>query len=249
MRYERQMLALIGEMSASIEYWLQAQYRDTPPALAAMDATPSKVMLARFRALAKKWQKHFEQQAPKIADAYLKGSFKATDSAMRMALKDTGIAVKFKMTPAMRDAFNATLEENVGLIKSIPQRYLSQVEGIVTRSYASGRDLETMVKEIRALYPKAQNSAVLIARDQSNKANSVVENARRLEIGITQALWLHSGGGKHPRASHVRAAGQIYNIRKGCPIRNEKGQIEYIQPGQKINCRCVSRSVIPGLPA
>lgn len=245
-RYQSQMLALIDEMNASILYWLQAQYRDTPPALA-MDATPSKKMIAKFRALAKKWTKRFEEAAPKIAEAYLKGSFQATNSAMRMALKDAGISVKFKMSRPMRDALNASLEENVGLIKSIPQRYLGQVEGIVTRSYATGRDLETMVKALHKLYPKAAGSAELIARDQSNKLNSVVENARRLEIGITQAKWMHSGGGKHPRKEHVKATGRIYNIREGCPIKNEKGELEYIQPGQKINCRCVSRSIIPGL--
>jgi uncharacterized protein with gpF-like domain len=247
-RYQRQMLALIEEMNASILYWLEAQYKDSPPALAA-DAkpVPSKQMQKRFKELAKKWQARFDAAAPKIADAYLKGSFKATDSAMRAALKDAGVSVKFKMDAAMRDAFNASLDENVGLIKSIPSQYLDQVQGIVARAYVSGRDLESMVKELRKLYPKAQNRAVLIARDQSNKANSVVENARRLELGIEQAVWLHSGGGKHPRKNHVKASGTVYEIRKGCPIKDEKGRLEYIQPGQKINCRCVSRSVLPGL--
>lgn len=249
-RYQRQMLSLIDEMNDSILYWLEAQYKKTPPALA-MDAkpTPSKAMQKRFKEIAKQWRKRFDAAAPKIAEAYLKGSFKSTDSAMRKALEDAGLSVKFKMSAAMRDAFNASLDENVGLIKSIPERYLSQVEGIVSRNYATGRDLATMVGELKALYPRAQNRAILIARDQSNKANSVVENARRLQIGITEAVWLHSGGGKHPRPNHVKASGTTYDIRKGCPIKNEKGVVEYIMPGQKINCRCVSRSVIPGLTA
>ena len=55
------------------------------------------------------------------------------------------------MTPAVRDAFNASLAENVGLIKSIPEKYLQQVEGVVMRSYSAGRDLETMVKELKTL--------------------------------------------------------------------------------------------------
>ncbi len=250
-RYQRQMLALIDEMGASILYWLQAQYKKKPPAtLAAMDSTPSKAMLKKFRQLAKQWEDRFNDAAPKIAEAYLKGSFKATDSAMRRALKKAGLSVKFKMDAAMRDAFDASLAENVGLIKSIPQRYLQQVEGVVARSYASGRDLATMVAELQKLYPKAQKRAVLIARDQSNKANSVVENARRQEIGITQAVWLHSGGGKHPRKNHIAANGTTYEIRKGCPIKNEQtGVLEWIFPGQKINCRCVSRSVLPSLAA
>lgn len=247
-RYQRQMLALIEEMHTSIMRWLPAQYNKTPPALA-MDALPSKAMQRKFKEIAKQWRDRFDAAAPKIAEAYLQGSFKHTDSAMRQELARAGLSVKFKMSAAMRDAFNASLDKNVGLIQSIPEKYLQQVEGIVSRSYASGRDLGTMVKELKALYPKAQNRAVLIARDQSNKANSVVENARRLQLGITQAVWMHSGGGKHPRPNHVKASGTVYDIRTGCPIKNEKGDLEWIFPGQKINCRCVSRSVIPGLTA
>lgn len=250
-RYQRQMLALIEEMDASILYWLEAQYKKTPPAFA-MDAklTPSRAMQKRFKEVARQWLKRFDEAAPKIAEAYLKGLFKATDSAMRAALKDAGISVQFKMSAAMRDAFNASLDENVGLIRSIPQHYLNQVEGIVARNYAAGRDLATMVKELKALYPVTQRRAILIARDQSNKANSVVENARRLQLGITQAVWLHSGGGKHPRKYHQAASGTVYDVRKGCPIKDERtGVIEYIMPGQKINCRCVSRSVLPSLAA
>lgn len=244
-RYRHKMIALIDEMDASILYWLEVQYKETPPTLA-MDATPSQRMLARFRELARKWQKRFNNAAPRIAELYLKGQFAATDSAMRKGLKDAGIAVKFKMDRAMKDAFNASLEENVSLIRSIPQKYLEQVEGIVARSYSTGRDLATMKKQLMTLYPKAASRAELISRDQSNKANSVVENVRRQQLGITQAVWMHSGGGKHPRPEHIKANGQIYDIRKGCPIK-ENGILEYIQPGQKINCRCVSRSVIPGL--
>lgn len=247
LKYRKQMLALIDEMNASILYWLEAQYKAAPPALA-MDATPSQKMLSRFRALARKWQNKFDEAAPQIAEAYVQGNLSATSSAMKAALRDAGVSVRFKLTREMRDAMNASVAENVALIRSIPQRYLGQTEGIVTRAYAAGRDLESMVKEIRKLYPKAAGSADLIARDQSNKLNSTVENARRLELGIQQAIWMHSGGGKHPRKNHQKANGTVYNIREGCPIRDERsGQLEYIQPGYKINCRCVSRSVLPGI--
>lgn len=240
------MLALIDEMNASALFWLQVEYKKAPPALA-MDATPSQKMLAKFRALAKRWQQKFDEAAPRISEAYVQGNLSATSSAMKAALRDAGISVRFKLTREMKDAMNASVAENVGLIKSIPQKYFGQIEGIVTRSYSAGRDLETMVKDLRTLYPKAVNRVEFIARDQSNKLNSTVENARRQELGITQAEWMHSGGGKHPRKEHQKATGRIYDIRKGCPIKNEKGQLEYIQPGEKPGCRCVSRSVLPGL--
>ena len=241
-RYRRQLLALIVEMRESVEYWLTAAYRKEPPPVAelAQDATASQKIRQIIDDLARRWIGRFDEYAPKIAEAYLQGMFKASDSAMRQALKEAGWAVEFKMTPAVRDAFNASLEENVGLIKSIPATYLQQVEGVVMRSYASGRDLATMTKGLKKLYPAASHRAELIARDQSNKANAVVNRTRQMELGITEALWMHSHAGKNPRKDHVAANGKRYKIAEGCKISGE-----YIQPGEEINCRCTSRPVLP----
>jgi SPP1 gp7 family putative phage head morphogenesis protein len=240
--YRKKLRSLIDSMASSVEYWLTAQYRKRPPRVAALaqDATPFDDMDQAWLDVAERWQRNFDESAPRIAEVYASSMFKATDTAFKMALKDAGWSVAFKMTPAMRDAFSATVGENVGLIKSIPEQYLQQVQGVVARAYTTGRDLETMVRELRELYPKATNRAVLIARDQSNKANAVVTNTRMMELGITEAIWMHSSGGKEPRPDHVAANGKKYKIAEGCLISGE-----YILPGQKINCRCTSRAVLP----
>ncbi len=242
--YRRELEALISEMSASVEYWIVAAYRKAPPRMSALaaDASPASTAIAYLKDLSKRWISRFEESAPKIAEKYLRRSFKATDSAFRQALKDAGWSVDFKMTPAVRDAFNASLAENVGLIRSIPEQYLTQVEGIVMRSYAAGRDLESMVDELRGRYPITKRRAELIARDQCNKANAVVNRARQLELGITEAIWMHSHAGKEPRASHVAANGKRYKIAEGCLIDGK-----HIQPGEEINCRCTSRPILPGV--
>ena len=244
-KYRKALQRLIAEMHASVEYWLTAAYRKDPPRMAALveqaqDASPSAKIKKVLDELARRWTDRFNDYAPKLAEAYLKGMFKASDSAFRQALKEAGWSVEFKMTPAVRDAFNASLAENVGLIKSIPEKYLQQVEGVVMRSYSAGRDLETMVKELKTLYPAASHRAELIARDQSNKANAVVNRTRQMELGITEAIWMHSHAGKNPRPDHVAANGKRYKIAEGCLISGE-----HIQPGEEINCRCTSRAVLP----
>lgn len=244
-RYLRQMLREIGRMAASAEYWLQAQYRSDPPVLA-QDAAPAEQMRKQLNKLKERWQNHFDGMAKTVAESFLRNQFKGTDIAMREALKAAGWSVEFTMTPAMRDAFQASLAENVGLIRSIPARYFEKLEGIVMRSYASGRDLHTMVKDLKALYPKATDRAVLIARDQSNKANSIVQRARQKELGIVEAIWLHSHAGKEPRPTHVAMNGKRYDVDKGMWDSNVQ---EWILPGQLINCRCISRSVLPFTPA
>lgn len=242
-RYRKELAALIAEMHGSVAYWLTAAYRKRPPAMAALvaaDASPAQHIRKTLEGLAKRWQDKFDEMAPKIAEAYLSGMFKATDSAFQAALKEAGWAVDFKMTPAVRDAFEASLAENVGLIKSIPAQYLQKVEGTVMRSYSAGRDLQTMVAELKALYPAAAHRAELIARDQSNKANAVVNRTRQLELGLTDAIWMHSHAGKTPRPDHLAANGKQYKIAEGCLISGS-----YIQPGEEPNCRCTSRAVLP----
>lgn len=241
-KYRKRMLTLIDDMSASYVYWLSAQYNKTPPymALLAQDATPSDTISKLLADLGQRWIDNFDANAPKIADAYVNAMGKTTDASFMAALRDAGFTVKFTLTPTVRDVLDASYAENVALIKSIPVQYHTQVEGIVMRSYTAGRDLETMVKELKALYPKAAHRAELIARDQSNKLNAVVTRARALENGLTTGLWLHSHAGKTPRPSHVAADKKPFDIAKGMLIDGE-----YIQPGEKINCRCGVRMLLP----
>jgi len=75
--------------------------------------------------------------------------------------------------------------------------------------------------------------AALIARDQSSKASAVIENTRRKELGITQAIWQHSGGGHVPRPLHVKAGRDklVFDLDKGAYIDGK-----WILPGTEINC-------------
>jgi SPP1 gp7 family putative phage head morphogenesis protein len=262
-KYRKQLEALIAEMHQSCEYWLTAAYRKNPPKVAALvddvaqDAakpgqhskakqewqtlhSPAAKVRKVLDGLGERWIARFEDEAEKIAQRWLESMFTASQSSLKASLEDMGWAVEFKMTPAMKDALNASLSENVALIKSIPEQYLKNVEGAVMRSYSAGRDLETMTKEIKQIYPVTKRRAELIARDQSNKANAVVNRTRQMELGITDAVWMHSHAGKNPRPDHVAANGKRYKIAEGCLISGE-----YIHPGEEINCRCTSRPILP----
>ena len=242
--YKKALRNLVDDMHKSVSYWVTAAYRKYPPRVAtlvAQDAfTNSEKMQAEIEALLVRWVDRFFNLSDQLAELYVGKMFKSTDNAFKSALRDAGWSVNFKMTPAMRDAFEASIAENVGLIRSIPEQYLQQVQGVVMRSYTAGRDLETMVSDLKTLYPKASHRATLIARDQSNKANAVVNRTRQLELGITQARWMHSHAGKEPRPDHVAANGKVYSIAEGYPMPDG-----FIQPGEAINCRCTSRAILP----
>ncbi len=248
--YSAAIRALVDQMHSSIEWWVTATYRQYPPrvgvlVVTAEDATPSDHMRRTLRGLVGRWAGKFDEAAPGIAERHMRRAYQTSGNAFAKSLTDAGWAIRFTMSPAMTDAFNATLQENVSLIRSIPAQYLQQVEGAVMRSYTGGRDLLQMVTDLKQLYPKAAGRASIIARDQTNKANAAVNRIAQLELGITEADWVHSGGGKVPRPSHVAAGkpgapNHRYNIAQGCYIDGE-----YIQPGELINCRCVNRPVLP----
>ena len=243
-RYRHQIVMLIKELADSTEYWLTARRKSDPPVLAS-DASPVEEVLKELRNLSERWQGRFDEMAPKVAESFVRNQFKGTNNAMRQALRDAGWSIEFKLTPAMRDAFEASLAENVGLIRSIPAKYLQEVEGIVMRNYAAGRDLKSMAAEIRSRYKVTANRAVLISRDQANKANAIVQKARQQELGIVSAIWMHSHAGKTPRPTHVAMNGKRYDVEKGMW---DSAVGKYVWPGEEINCRCQQRSVLPFTP-
>lgn len=241
--YRRALNALVEEMANSFRYWLEAAYKANPPRMQiAADALPSRELSKKIGELAKRWIKRFDDMAEKIAAKFAGAGQKATDSALQSAFKDAGWTVKFQITPPMRDAMNATIAENVSLIKSIPRQYATEVEGIVMRGFTRGRDLKDISDDLQKRYGVTKRRAALIARDQSNKLTATVTQARRVELGLFEAEWVHSGGGKEPRHSHVKAGAEKkrFDIRKGCYIDGE-----YILPGQLVNCRCSSKSILP----
>jgi len=253
--YRRRMERLIDEMNNSLLYWISAQWRADEPLMVgaasdemiiAQDAGPTVLLRRMMRKLAKRWLDRFDEAAPKLANYFAAEATKRADINLQQILNEAGMTVKFSMTPTVRDVLEGSIGENVSLIKSIAQENLSQVEGIVLRSAAAGRDLGMLSKELQERFGSTKKRAALIARDQNNKATAVITRARQIETGIQQARWLHSSAGKHPRPDHVafsrgKLGGPFYDVQKGAFIDGE-----WIFPGQLINCRCVSQPVIAG---
>ncbi|RYM55646.1 phage minor head protein [Serratia proteamaculans] len=228
-------------MQKSVVYWLTANYKSSGAAVA-MDASPAVFMRDAMRKLAKRWTKRFDDIAKKLADRFSNDAMKNSDVSLYNALDTAGFTVEFKMTAPMNNALQATIAENVGLIRSIPEKYLTEVEGLVMRSVARGRDLSFLTDELQKRYGITRRRAALIARDQNAKATSVMQSARQMSLGITHGIWRHSHAGKEPRQSHVKADGKKFDLSKGMYLDDK-----WVMPGEEINCRCTWSPVIPGI--
>jgi SPP1 gp7 family putative phage head morphogenesis protein len=242
--YRRKLCALIEEMALSYQYWISAQYRETPPAMA-QDATPARELERELKKLGKRWEDRFEDAAPKLARWFAQRAASRSQKRLQKILRDAGISVEFKMTKQVRDVLTATVAENVALIKSIPQEYHTKVQGLVMRSVTEGRDLKQLTRDLRKRYGVSERRAHFIALDQNNKATAAIQRTRQLDLGIEEGVWVHSLGGKEPRKTHLANNGKKFSVKDGW-FDPDKRVRKRIWPGQLPRCRCVWRPVVKG---
>jgi SPP1 gp7 family putative phage head morphogenesis protein len=214
-----------------------------PVSSLAADALPATELRRAVRRLALRWQRAFNRAAPELARWFGTRVHERSMSVLHRILEAGGWTANRQITTPQKDILAAIVHENVGLIRSIPQRYFTQIEGMVMRSVQAGGDLQQLTNDLQREFGVTRRRAKLIARDQNNKATGSLIRARQLELGITKNVWIHSGAGKHPRPTHVANHGKTYDIKEGWWDPAER---KFIIPGQLINCRCVGRPVIPG---
>lgn len=192
--------------------------------------------------LVSRWERKLDDLAPQLAAKFVNRTVTNYESLMKTHLRRAGFTVRFQITDFQKEALQAATEVNVGLIKSIGSQYLERVQGQVWKCVTDGYDLSTLSKDLSKTYDITKRRAEFIARDQGAKAHAAIEKAKRLELGIKKAIWMHSHAGKKPRPSHMAANGKEFDVSKGMYLDGE-----WVQPGELINCRCCSKSIIEGI--
>lgn len=242
--YRDQLQELVRAMAQDMLDRIRRAWRDAPEiATDAKRPTPAVLLDRALEKWGGLWTHRINKAALKIASNFASKNRRATETSMMAALRDAGFTVKFKADKLTRNAVDAVIAENVGLIKSIPQRYLTDVQVNVFQNTMGGSDLASLADSLQEKYGIAHRRAALIARDQNHKAKAAIERARRLEAGITRSKWKHSHAGKDPRPSHVAMDGESYDIAKGMW---DDAVMKFIWPGTEINCRCTDEPEIPG---
>lgn len=260
-QYRKRLTTAIAAMVKSVDYWTLAKYRaaletnqtagNLPEFDAdhAEDASPFADQRELYRTLTnlrKRWERYFVAMAKKLATDLVESAYKSNTAAWRGQVRREGFDIPLQLTDAQRTILDVKVKDNVALIKSIPEKYFTQIEGDVSRGFLAGRDLESIAAELRKTGESTTKRAALIARDQADKLTAHMNSARQNELGIRYAYWKHSTAGKEPRANHVRASkeGWIYDTQVGIDFGDAGG---FSLPGVPINCRCGSRSIIPAI--
>lgn len=246
-RYVARLQQLVARMTSITEKELQ-KFFEEPHAeeyFEAQDASVSSQARILTNALMKKLNAYFARLSVPIAEAQINAVDGASSGSVYSSLKEMsgGLSLPTSaITPDMAEVLNASIVENVSLIKSISIEYLGGVQQAVMRSITTGRGLADLQPYLEKHKGITERRARMIALDQTRKAYNNLNRGRLEKLGLTKFEWRHTSGSKHPRPLHIRYNGKIFSF-DDLPIIDENTGERGI-PGQAINCRCRIRPVI-----
>jgi len=248
-RYKNMLDKLISRMALQVESELKKLYK-TEPAKEhfAMDDTIGSQARILTNALTKKFNDLFSDFAKPIAEKVSQEANKSSSVSVRSGIK--AMSEDFTISPSSLskntlDILNATITENVALIKSISQQYLSGVQQAVMRSITTGNGLQDLIPYLQKSKEITYRRARFIAYDQTRKAFNNLSTVKMQNLGLDEYEWLHTGGSNHPRKLHIELSGRIFSFANPPKIAdNGKGDIIYGNPGELPGCRCRKRIIL-----
>lgn len=240
-RFQAALVAAVGRMREETEAEVRRLWQAHAPAVrSGMDASLASQSRILTNALQKRFRVLFDKLAPALAKKHAKGVDDHSKAQLHGSLREVsgGLSLKTSVvTPRVREVQKAAVAENVALIKSIPAEYFPRIQGAVMRSIQKGDGVATVLEAIGKIGAVTKSRAELIARDQTSKATTALNQARMEALNIREFEWLHSGGGKEPRPLHRdKLDGQVFRLDDPPVIDERTG--ERGLPGQLINCRC-----------
>lgn len=171
-----------------------------------------------------------KSEAQRVADEVAKHGAKQIGKVLKTTLQ----LDLFRSEPWLKDQIDIFVEQNVGLIKTVDERYFGEVQEAVFRGARTGSSVKEIADEIRQRGEVSQSRAELIARDQINKFNGNLSEIRQRDLGVTRYIWRTSLD-ERVRAEHVKLEGKEFDWSKP-PSEGH--------PGEAINCRCYAEPIL-----
>lgn len=245
-RYYEKLKAIIDQMTDETERHIKNLFKEEhAKEYFAMDASISSQARILTNALFKRFTLSFAAKAKPIAESFADQANSASSTQVHSSIKELSGGLSLataNLDGQLKDMLSATITENVGLIKSIPQEYLTAVQGAVMRSITQGNGLQDLVPFLEKHKEITLRRAQLIALDQNRKAMNNLSKGRMQNLGLKKFMWLHTGGSQEPRKLHQEYNGNVFSF-DDLPVIDERTGERGI-PGTAINCRCRMKPVI-----
>ena len=147
------------------------------------------------------------------------------------------------------ESLQLAVEQNLNLIKSLSEKQLSRAKNVVLSEVRTGNFDASRLKDMLVHdFGISERHAEFIARDQTHKLNSNLNQLRLENVGVTHYTWMTSQDrrvrgdptGKYPNArpSHYIRQGKTFAFKNPPSDGN---------PGEPINCRCYAAAHVEHL--
>ena len=150
--------------------------------------------------------------------------------------------VKFEQRH-VTDSIKTDLRDNVESLNDIASTDRPMLYDAALRAILAGGDLYSLSQALIGLGITKRRSAE-ISCYLSNNATILMESERREQLGITHAIWRHSGvpcGEYAQDLAHRAADGKHFPVTEGLYIGGR-----FTLPGRDYGCQCWSTSVLVG---
>lgn len=266
--YARRLKTLATIMDGRVRVYFKRTGETLTPA--------DRAELTRLRV---KFAELFDSEARPIATEFFNRNITYTKSSFRAATKPLLEAQEEELRNAKRKAmssqvrfevkidgrrdrlelsqFRDGIEDNVNLIKTIPERYFDKIGKAVELRTRGKMTRGALVKRIKEIGGVTQRRAEMIADDQTAKVTEAMMLARCRNAGVKRVMWVHSGISMEPRDYHKRRwdghtgkfngkpnglNGYVFNIDTPPVIDEKTGERGF--PAQLINCKCFLTPVL-----
>lgn len=245
-QYNAKLQRLVKQIKADITKEVMPLARQLAPeytqdATATTDAW-SDLVLSTMGRLMDKWQSdRFGSIAGRLAADFVQAALKKSERDMK---RSVGIDV-FSGNKVMQDYLKASAQQNAQLIRSIPGKYLEEVQTQVMANMRAGMRPSYIEKALQEQYGVTQRRAKMIARDQTSKIQGEIAEKQQTSAGFEYFQWVDADD-ERVRDRHWEIANTVTAYGKGIyrwdnlPL-SSKGVP--IKPGSDYQCRCIARPV------
>lgn len=205
----------------------------------------------------------FEAQINRVANQTISRAEATNAEEFRESVnRAVGVNISNILKPkSIAEYIQASVAENVALIKSIPSYYFEKIEGLVLSGMKDGLAPTALAKQIQKETGVTYERAKFIARDQMAKVNSDLTRKRQMDAGIDFYKSQDANdervsgrpGGRYPNAKiscwgiarkDIGFGKGVYTVKDGASW----GGVDNLHPGKHHpGCRCVALSLFEGV--
>lgn len=145
------------------------------------------------------------------------------------------------------ELMNGFVRQNATLIRTLTQKQVRDVMTIVRSEVPRGLRMEQLATELEERFGVARRHAALIARTETAKLKSQVDEERQRQVGVMHYVWRAVGGETgdgRTREMHKALHGRRISYDEP-PEAEENGERHH--PGRFPNCRCYAEPDLAGL--